>query len=319
MLLADVAHVERDLAHVIATRGTPVEHVEELRERRVHLVLRAVSQVDDARPRGHLGERGAEQPPRGEVARVRGDYDLADLQLAGEQRGKKRTCAAERHQRRLTRVLAALDRDPADRVRHVRGGDRHDPAGRVLATEAELLRKRREGCLRLLAVEHDSARQLAVTEHSEQERGVGDGRLGPAPSVAGRAGDGAGAARADPHQAADVDVSDRPAAGADRAHVDPRCLHRQALHLALVHQLRLPVDDEARVETRSADVCGDHVAEVEDAGELARALGACDRPGHDRLERAHLGLSEGHRTASRPRHNRRALEAGAAKAIVERL
>ena len=62
--------------------------------------------------------------------------------------------------------------------------------------------------------------------------------------------------------------------------------------------MRAPVDDQAGVEARAADVGGDHVVDAERARQLGRALGARDRARHDRLERPRLGLGERHRAAA---------------------
>src|SRR6478735_1176032 len=58
---------------------------------------------------------------------------------------------------------------------------------------------------------------------------------------------GPGAARPDAEQPV-LDEGDRAAAGADRAHVDPRGLQRHPDHFALVLERRPPVDQEAGVE-----------------------------------------------------------------------
>ena len=63
---------------------------------------------------------------------------------AATSRRVQRAGAAERHQREAARVVAALDRDRADRAHHV-GGDHAEQAMRgALQREAETLRQRRE-------------------------------------------------------------------------------------------------------------------------------------------------------------------------------
>ena len=52
-----------------------------------------------------------------------------DLQLAREPGGVQRPGAAERDQRVVARIVAALDGDDADRPRHVGGDDADDALG----------------------------------------------------------------------------------------------------------------------------------------------------------------------------------------------
>ena len=52
----------------------------------------------------------------------------------------QRAGAAERDEREVARIEAALDRHQADRVGHVRFGDRDDAERRVLEGHAERLR-----------------------------------------------------------------------------------------------------------------------------------------------------------------------------------
>ena len=67
---------------------------------------------------------------------------------------------------------------------------------------------------------HAAAEQAARREPPEHEVGVGDGRLGAAAAVAGRARLRAGALRPDLQQPVAVEPGDRAAAGADRIDVE---------------------------------------------------------------------------------------------------
>ena len=137
------------------------------------------------------------------------------------------------------------------------------PAAASLDREAELL-PRAARALRAPARGRARSRSRAVPSPSMPSKNAASVTVGARRRARSRPGRGRRrAAGPDPQQAADVDVGDRAAAGADRAHVDPRRLHGQADDLALVHQLRPAVGDQARVEARAADVGGDHVAEAE--------------------------------------------------------
>ena len=60
----------------------------------------------------------------------------------------------------------------------------------------------------------------------------------------------------------------------------------------------MTADDQTGVEARSANVGADHVAELEAASELGRALGSRDRAREDRLEGSGSCLLERHRAAA---------------------
>ena len=95
--------------------------------------------------------------------------------------------------------------------------------------QPELLGEPADGLDGGLAVErHPAAEEALRVEPAEHDVRVADRRLLAAVAVAGRAGVGARAARADAEGAALVDVGDRAAAGADRVHVEHRHEQRVA-------------------------------------------------------------------------------------------
>ena len=59
-----------------------------------------------------------------------------DPELLGEKRGMHRPGAAERDQRELARIMAALDRDDAQRLGHAGVDDLDDAARRPPATDS---------------------------------------------------------------------------------------------------------------------------------------------------------------------------------------
>ena len=226
----------------------------------------------------------------------------ADPELVGKQRREQGARPAERHEHGCARVAALLDRDAADRVRHVRVGDPQHAAGDLGgAPEPDLRGELVERCVGPRAIEPHAARDVARGQHPERHRGVGHGRLAAALAVAGRSRQRARAAWADAQEAAGVDERDRAAAGSDRADVDPRRLQRQADHGALVEHRHLPVGDQAGVEAGTAHVGDDRHLEIERGCQGRRGRGACDGTGEDRLEGALAGLRERHRAAARAR------------------
>ena len=137
----------------------------------------------------------------------------------------ERARAAERDERQVAWVDAALDRDLAQRLRH---GPHRDPQDRVCGLfdgAAKGLGDALDRGARALGVDRVAPRERGVCrEPAEDDVRVRDGRRGVRPStaVAGRAGVGACALRAHPERAAGVDPRDAPPAGADRVDVERR-------------------------------------------------------------------------------------------------
>ena len=101
-------------------------------------------------------------------ARVRRDEDARDAQGRREVAGVQRAGAAEGDEREVARVVAALDRDPAEGALHVRVGDAEDGSGGLMRIAAE---RRRDALHRL-------ERKLAARSSC--------GRRGTAPARCGR-------------------------------------------------------------------------------------------------------------------------------------
>ena len=96
--------------------------------------------------------------------------------------------------------------------------------------------------------------------------GIGDGRQVAAATVAGGAGDGAGALRPDPQHAAVIDPDDAAASGAYGNDVVQRCPHRQTADCGLVDDLRRAFLDQADIGAGAAHVERDQVPEARPAG-----------------------------------------------------
>ena len=181
--------------------------------------------------------------------------------------------AAEREERELRDVLAALDRVDARRRRHVLVDHLVDAPGRAHAVEAERpADPRLDRARRGLAVEaHLAAEEERRIEIAEHQIGIGHGRLVAALAVAGRPRIGAGAVRPDLEQPERVDPGDAAAAGADLDHLDHRHLDRQAAALLeAVHAVDLEVRRDQGLAVLDQAGLGGGAAHVE--REQARAV-----------------------------------------------
>ena len=149
---------------------------------------------------------------------------------AASSRGVQAAGAAERDQREVARVVAALDRDHAERALHRRRSRRaRRPAAAASTRAAEPARQRRAARARARATSSRiSPPRNAVGHETAEQRGRRRSRSARvAAAVAGRPGIGAGALGPDPQRAAGVEPRDRAAAGADGVDVDRRHADRQ--------------------------------------------------------------------------------------------
>ena len=147
-----------------------------------------------------------------------------------------------------------------------------------------------DGLLGSLAVECHLAREEVVrVQPIERDAGVGDGRLGPALAVAGRAGTGARALWPHAKRAAGVDPCDAAAAGADCQNLDGRRHDRPPFDGALVDRPRQAVGNDAHVAAGAADVDSGHVAEAHAVGDELGADDAAGRALHHGADRQRPG------------------------------
>ena len=162
----------------------------------------------------------------------------------------QRPGAAERDEREVARIVAALDRDDAQRAEHLRV---HDVDHRLRIDVAERALGRR-------AIEHEAARELG-REAPEQQIRIGDGRAA-ARAVTRGAWMCAGRLGTDAYRAAGVARHERAAARADRVQVDGRQPDRKAADDALGHARCPATRQQADVGRRSAHVERDRVLEA---------------------------------------------------------
>ncbi len=185
----------------------------------------------------HLG--GEESDRRRHAGRGGQDH-ARDAERLREAAAVHRPGAAERHERQVARIAAALDRHHARGQLHVGVDDRVDAPRGLLHREAEgareLLIERARGAGRV--ERHRAAGEVVRVEVAEHEVRVGDGRLAPAAPVAhgsrrGRRALGADGDHAEPGR------GDRSAAGADLDEVDGLDVHGQAAARRVVHAVQL--------------------------------------------------------------------------------
>ena len=122
-----------------------------------------------------------------------------------------------------------------------------------------------------------AAEEIIRVEIAADEVGVGDGRARAAAAVAGRAGIGAGALRADIEEAAAVDPGDRAAARRDRGHVERRHVDLAARDHAFGRFQRHAAFDEGDVGAGAAHVERDEAAARVILGEIGARLRAGGR------------------------------------------
>ena len=120
-----------------------------------------------------------------------GTITVADAEAGGHLGGEQRAVAAERDDRELARVAAALDGHRADGARHPRAAEQEDAVRRVVerrarAAPATWSSTASPGQLGRRAAARSASRSSC--EVAEDDVGVGQGRLGAAVGVAGRPG-----------------------------------------------------------------------------------------------------------------------------------
>ena len=266
--LADIAQVaaplERDLGEIDAVgREARLEFL--LHGREVGVDARQVGGPRDLErgPDGVVAQVGDQQPDRRGDAGMRRHDDLRHAQHVGHFRAMQRARAAERHQRIVARVDALLDGARADGIGHV-GVDHGDHAfGRLAVAHLQLARQLADHPARRHLVErHPAAQEVLRIEPAQHDIGVGHGGPGAAAAVGGRAGHGAGRARADLEGAGLVEMGDRAAAGTDRVHVDHRHHHGKARDPGVARGgfSEAAFGHDADVGRGAADIEGDEVA-----------------------------------------------------------
>ena len=131
--------------------------------------------------------------------------------------------------REVARIQTAFGSDRLDRMGHGGDGDAENTLRRFHRTETErigdLVEDRSLGCRNVEL--HFTAEETIRRQTAEQDIGIGDGRLGTALTVTGRAGLCARTLGADAQTAFIGNPRDRPTTGADFENIHHRDLYRQ--------------------------------------------------------------------------------------------
>ena len=266
--------------------------VRQRRQPRLQLVQRGFGQHLFDRRFAHRADLGQSHAEGRQHAGERVDDDLRHAQHVGHAAGVLAAGAAEAAHRIAADVVAALDRDRLDRLRHVVDRDGEEAVGhragrhRGAGLAADLLGQRGKGALdhfgveRLVAIRAEHVREVGRLDPPQHHVAVGD-RQRAALAVAGRAGIGAGRFRAD-LEAAVLEAADRAAAGRHRVDVHHRRAHPHAGHHRFEHALvgAVVVGDVGR---GAAHVEADHLAQADRLAALDGADDAAGGAGQDRV------------------------------------
>ncbi len=145
-----------------------------------------------------------------------------------------------------------------------------------------------------------AAEEIVGVDPAQHEVGIGHRRLAAAAAVAGGAGLGAGALRADLEHAALVDPGDRAAASTDRADVDHRDLDRHTpLDLEGGGEALLAADHRRDVGRGAAHVDRDQVVDAEVLRDAAARDHAAGRAREHHVDGRRRGRAERHLAAVR--------------------
>ena len=195
---------------------------------------------------------GIENPKSRKRAGSGRNKNFADTQRGGQRRCVQRARAAKSKQRKISRVVTALNRDAPQSAFHADIGYTHDAFGGCFdgGETAASLAECSESPLRARQIEmHCTAQKMLLVQTAEHQIGIGHcGTL--ASSVASRTG--IGACRLRPHlqSAGGVDPCERASASARGVNVKHGHSNRDARNLTFNAGSRL----SCRIEQRN--VCG---------------------------------------------------------------
>ena len=300
----DQRRVRARVTQVHATHGGHATPLDALRDELVDGADLERRDLGLDREQAVLGERdldrallqhrlvGEAHPVRRQHARERMHEHARHAERVGDEAGVLAAGAAERAQRVLGHVVAALHRDLLDRVGHVADRDVDEALGdgfrchrgRTVARDrVGHLREARTNHVRierLVGSRSEHAREIVGLHLAEQHVAVGD-RERSAAAIARRTRVGTGRVGPDA-QPRTVEVQDRAAAGRDGVDAHHRRAHPHARDLGLELALELAgvVRDVGR---RAAHVEADHAVEARALAGARHADDAAGRTGQDRV------------------------------------
>ncbi len=221
-----------------------------------------------------------------------------NVEAAGQAGGVQAAGPAKRNQRKILRVVAALDRNDPQRPLHVGIDHRNYPQRRGLGRRETGPRRQTGGirqpgqgrlCRRHIE-RHLAAQKLVGGQPAQNQVGVGDGGLSPAVAVAHRAGIGPGAGRPHPQRAAGIHRRQRTAARAHGVNIDDRNPQRQPANLGLGGDLRL-AHRQRHIGGSAAHVESDNLLKAGGLGHRPRPDHAAGRARQHAAHRLTPGLA----------------------------
>ena len=200
---------------------------------------------------------------------ARDQHSIA-AEFVRQRRGVQWTCAAERDQRELARVIAFFNRHDLQSSGHIGVDDADDTFRRLMQRHAEwtcnVLQDRRLGAPR---IDRHMAPEQVRRHASENEIGIGHRRQGSAAAVAGRARIGARALGADDEATGGSYARDRAAAGADGMDIYDRQTKREWTNFPLGRHLCASATDHTYICTGASDIDADRIFESRKRGDVA--------------------------------------------------
>ena len=133
----------------------------------------------------------------------------------------ERSGTTKGNEREESRVVAAFDRNHANRRLHVGVGHADHAERGLFDRRLEPfgdLADRRQG--RVPVEPHPSAKECIRNQSPQHDIRIGDSRFGPAASIGRRSGIGSGRLRSNPQRSAAVEPGDAPASSAHRVNVN---------------------------------------------------------------------------------------------------
>ena len=207
----------------------------------------------------------------------------------------QRPSTAERGQREVARVVAALHRHQPQRAVHVLVDDVEDALRGLIHVQAEFPADAFDRLGRGVGIQPHLPAQQIRRQVAEHDVGVRDRRFASPPTVTGRPGLGPGALRPDAQRTRDFrDVRDRPAARAHAAHVHRRHLDGEIAQRGLARDGLAAVPTQGHVGRSAAHVQGQHVGEPGLLGDIERAGHTARGTRHHGVHRPLLRQRERH-------------------------
>jgi hypothetical protein len=206
--------------------------------------------------------------------------------------------AAEGNQWKIARIAPAFDGDHANGALHVGVGHAYDALRGRNAIEPQRARHPVDGRRGARHIDGHLARQKLIGCDTAQHHMRVGHRRQVACAIAGRAGVGACAFRADAQETALIDARNGPSARADGVNIEHRHAHRKSIHRGLGCQAELAVP-QAHIGGSPTHIERERTLETTRAGRFRRADYATRGTGKNGAHRVTPRLRHGDKSAVR--------------------